>query len=104
MPKVEPPPLANYVSIADYVPQYGDYVVWCKWFTTWHGIVADFDVNKNEVGIIFEGTPFLLFTLDGFKYEKYTRTIKLPKIRSSFKGSWAVLRHDTQRNITVWYV
>ena len=57
MPKVEPPPLANFVSIADYVPQYGDYVVWCKWFTTWHGIVADFDVNKNEVDIIFEGTP-----------------------------------------------
>jgi hypothetical protein len=102
--KVEPPPLANYLSVVDYIPQYGDYVIWCKWFTTWHGTVTYFDVDKSEVSIIFEGTPFLLFTLDELKHEKYTRKIKLSKIRSSLKGSWAVLRHDTQRNVTIWHI
>jgi len=102
--QVELPPLANYISIVDYIPEYGDHVVWCKWFTTWHGVVTGFDVNKNEVDIIFEGSPFLLFTLDASKHEKYTHTMKLPKIKSSIRGSWAVLRHDTQRNDTIWYV
>ena len=102
--QVELPPLANYMSIIDYVPEYGDYVVWCRWFTSWHGVVVGFDVNKNEVDIIFEGTPFLLLTLDTSKHEKYTRTVKLSKIKSSIRGSWAALKHDTQHNSTIWYV
>ena len=104
MPDVELPPLAAYKSIKDYMPEYGDYVTWSRWFSTWHGVVSNYDVDANEVHIIFEGTPYLLFTLDHPSFDKYTYKKNLNKIRNSTRSSWAVLRHDAQHNATIWYI
>ena len=53
MPDVELPPLAAYKSIKDYMPEYGDYVTWSKWFSTWHGVVSNYDVDTNEVPVSY---------------------------------------------------
>jgi hypothetical protein len=107
MAKIEtitPPPLAHYNNIADYIPRYGDYVIWSGWFTTWHGIVVDFSVQTGEVSIIFSGLMSLLLTLRPDEQAKDTRKIKLTKIQDSSYGTWTAQQHDQTRNVNIWYI
>jgi len=41
------PPLAQYRSISEYSPKYGDYIVWAGWFVKWCGIVTNFDAQTG---------------------------------------------------------
>ncbi len=98
------PALAHYKPLSDYVPAYGDYVVWSGWFTTWHGIVSNYDQETNKLSVIFSGIPFLLFTMDHTQQKVDTREIELTKIKNASQGKWAIQQHDRVRNAVIWYI
>jgi hypothetical protein len=102
--KINPPPLVQYRDIVNYTPRYSDYLVWSGWFTTWHGVVTNYDAEKEEVSAIFSGIPFVLFTLNDEEQQSETRIIKLSKICSASHGKWAVLQHDHANNTNIWYI
>ena len=104
MPNVDMPPLAHYKPVGDYTPSFGDYVVWSGWFATWHGVVSLYDEPSGIMTIIFGGTPKLLFTLTPEEQKSETTTVTLSQVRSGWRGGWAFLKHDSQRNVNVWYV
>ena len=105
--KLDLPPLAQYKPRKDWRPQYGDYFVWSRWVSTWHGTVINFDQDADEVSIVFAGVPFLLFTMD-LKNEaavkKETRKLKLDMIRNAGNGKFAIQRHDEAQNAVIWYI
>ena len=98
------PPLAIYKRVVEYVPQYGDFIVWTGWFSTWVGVVTHFDKNTNELHVIFSTIPYLLFTMSDVEQKKETRKIDINKIKSSQSGTYAVLQRDYQHNVNVWYI
>lgn len=98
------PPLAQYRQLGEYIPHYGDNIIWSGWFSTWFGVVTDFDETTGELSIIFAGVPFLLFTLTPEEQTKETRKVKLSKIQSARHGTFAVNTHDYTRNASIWYV
>lgn len=100
----ELPPLAQYFPREQYVPQYGDYIVWSRWFSCWHGVVKYFDEEANDVHVIFAGVPFLLFTMSNEQQEKETFKIKLSELRSARNGKYAILQHNYAANANVWYI
>lgn len=102
--KTEQVHLAQYRPLSDYVPAYGDYVVWSGWIATWHGVVANYDPKEDELYIIFAGVPFLLFTMTEEEQKKATRKIKLAKIKNAAQGNWAVQQHLQAHNAVVWYI
>ncbi len=102
--KSDLPPLAQYRSLSEYIPNYGDYIVWTGWLTTWHGVVINHDPDDGDVYIIFSSIPFVLFTLEEHEQERETRKIKLSSIRGASHGTWAALQHDFTRNSNVWYL
>lgn len=104
MPKMDMPPLARFSNLEDYVPAYGDVVIWAGWLTTWIGVVSDFDRDTNTLQIVFNGVPYVLFTLRPEEYVQHMRKISMTDIRGATKGVWAIQKHDTQRNTVVWYV
>jgi hypothetical protein len=97
-------PLAHYRGLDRYVPKFGDFVVWSGWFSQWHGVVNGFNLDLQEVDIIFSVTPFVLLTLDPEEIKRETHKVKISKIRSASKGSWAIMQHDTDQNTNIWYV
>lgn len=98
------PPLAQYRSLAEYIPHYGDYIVWAGLITTWHGVVTNYDEETGELAIIFAGLPFLLFTMKEHEQEREIRKIKLSKIQAASHGTFAIHKHDYTRNATVWFI
>ncbi len=104
MPKTETPVLAQYLNLDNYIPKYGDYVIWSGWFATWHGLVVDFDAEFQQVSIIFAGLPYLLFTLSDEEQEKETKKIPLTRIQNASRGAWAVMRHEEAKGLNVWYI
>lgn len=96
--------LAQYRRLSEYTPAYGDFVVWSGWFTTWHGVVSNYDQQTDELYIIFANIPFLLFTMSSEEQERETKKIKLSKIKNASQGNWAIQQHDPIRNTIVWYV
>ena len=101
--RVEPQNLALYKNLQEYTPSIGDYVVWARWWSTWHGIVSSYDLKTDNMYIIFAGVPFLLLTMDEREQQKETKTITLSKIKNASQGSFAIQQHDKQRN-TIWYI
>lgn len=97
-----PPPLAQYRQRIDYIPSYGDYVVWSGWFSTWHGLVIDYDKKTDNVSVIFAGVPYLLFTMDEKDHPKETVVIPLLKLRQAPNGLYAIAQNDGKA--TVWYI
>ncbi len=98
------PPLAQYKDIAEYVPVYGDTIVWSGWVTTWFGVVTDFDAETGELSVIFAGIPFLLFTMKPDEMTKETKLISLAKIQGSSHGTFAAHQHDYTRNVSLWFI
>ena len=118
MPKTEVS-LAVYKNISDYVPAYGDFVIWTGWFVTWCGVVSNYapgermgDNNtliaklseEERISIIFSTMSFLLFTMTEKEQKKNTRILNLDKIRNSANGVFAISQHDYVHNVTVWYI
>lgn len=102
MPEVQTPPLATYKSIADYVPGYADFVIRSKLLRTWYGVVVDFDADKGEVAIAFEGTPRLLFTMFPEEISNSLFIFKLSDIRRLKKGRWYIQKSINGSN--TWYI
>lgn len=98
------PPLAHYRQRLQYIPQYGDYIIWSRWFSTWHGVIKDYDKNTDELHVIFAGVPYLLFVMSDQEQEAETYKIKLSEIRSAKNGKYAINQHDKQANAGVWYI
>lgn len=98
------PPLAQYKPLNEYEPTYGNFIVWSGWFTTWHGVVTDFDENTGEIVALFAGMPFLLFTLKEHEMPKATKRIALSRVQGSAHGTFAVHHHDLTRNVSIWYI
>jgi hypothetical protein len=96
------PPLAQYKPRSEYVPQYGDYIVWSRWFSCWHGVVTHFDKETREVHVIFAGVPFLLFTMSEVEQEKETIKLQLAELHGANNGKYSILQHTAQSN--VWYI
>lgn len=97
-----PPPLAQYKARSEYVPKYGDYIVWSKWFSTWHGFVVNYDKSSDEVHAVFAGVPFLLLTMEESDHETETVKIKLSKLRSAPNGKFAIQTMEGQT--PVWFI
>jgi len=98
------PPLAQYKSRSEYKPQYGDYLVWSKWFTTWHGLVVDYDQTTNELFVVMAGIPYLLFTMQSTEFERETVKIKLTDIKRAPNGKYAIQHHDQSQNAIIWFI
>jgi len=98
------PPLAQYRSRNEYKPQYGDYFVWSKWFTTWHGLIINYDQTNDDVYIVMSGVPYLLFTMNSTQFEKETISIKLTDIKRAPNGKYAIQHHDQNQNTIIWYI
>lgn len=102
--KIDSPALAHYRPLSDYTPAYGDYIVWSGWWTTWHGIVSNYDVKTGDLSVIFSGIPFLLLTMSDQQQRVDTRVINIKKITNASQGKWAVQQHDRIRNAVIWYI
>lgn len=102
--KTLPPPLAAYRRISDYVPTYGDFIIWAGWLTSWNGVVSNYEEDSKKLHVVFSTLPFLLFTMSDAEIEKNTRIIDLDKIRTSPNGVFSVCQHDFKNNTTVWYI
>jgi hypothetical protein len=97
-------PLAYHRPRSMYKPQYGDFIIWSKWFNTWYGVVKHFDVNTNELHVIFEGLPILLFTMSEEEQAKETYRIKLSDIKDAKNGKYSILQNDQQARDSIWYI
>lgn len=100
----DPPPLAQYKSRREYEPQYGDYLVWSGWFTTWHGLIIDYDNRTNKLTAIVAGVPFILFTMDPSNFDKESIRLDLDHVRKAPNGKYAFQRHDQSQNAIIWYI
>lgn len=98
------PPLAQYKDLAEYTPHYGDTIVWSGWFSSWFGVVNDFDAETGELSVIFAGLPFLLFTMKEHEMKKELRKLALSKIQGAPHGTFAVHQHDYTRNTSLWFI
>ena len=98
------PPLIQYRDIASYVPAYGDFLIWTGWLTTWCGVITNFNKENNELSVIFNSVPFVLFTLSPSEQEKETKKIPLGEIKNAPKGKYAVQQRDYSTAATIWYI
>ncbi len=101
--RVDLPALVYYRERVDWIPQYGDYVVWSRWFSAWHGIIVDYD-GEDEMQIIWGGVPYLLFTMDQEQQQRETKTISLKKILNSKNGEYAIQQFDQKASRCIWYI
>lgn len=97
-----PPPLAYHKSIRDYKPQFGDFIIWKKWFSTQYGVVNGVDLETDIVSVIFEATPMLLFTLDQDEMAEKTYLLRLSNIRSHKKGRFYISQETNGKQ--VWHL
>jgi len=95
------PPLAQYKPLDKYTPEYGDFVIWRKWFITWYGVVTGVDKFSN-LTVIFENSPTLLLTLRESEIPKHTKKIPLSNIfNRSIPG---LTFQKVEKGNVVWYV
>ena len=102
MRDIELPPLATYRALATWTPRYSDFVIWAGWFRVWFGLVNNFDAKRNQVSLIFEGTPRLLFTLTEPEMKKNAYVFDTDFIRNNQRGRWYV--QQCIDGNTIWYI
>jgi len=95
------PMLAEYTSIGDYMPEYGDMVIWAGWISQWNGFVVGYDPVSTKVEIIFSSLMLTLLTMSDVEQKRETKHIELHKIKNSTGGEWSVMRSTKG---VVWYV
>lgn len=98
------PPLAQYRPRSEYIPQYSDYIVWSGWFTTWHGLIIDYDKETNKIYALMSGVPYLLFTMPPIDFPKETVVLNLDQIKRASNGKFAIQHHDQAQNAVIWYI
>lgn len=99
-----PTMLAQYKPRIQYKPQFGDYFVWSKLFTTWHGLVVNYDHDTDELSVVVSGVPFLLLMMSEEDQAKEMIKVKLSDVKKAKNGKFAILQHETNQNANVWYV
>ncbi len=97
------PLLAQYKNRSVYIPQYGDYIIWSGWLSTWHGFVTNYDKKTDRIDVIFSGLPFLLLTMDEKDYERETYQIELQELRQAKNGKYAIQQQAEDKS-TVWFI
>ncbi len=98
------PPLVQYRDLTEYTPAYGDFIVWTGFLTTWCGVVANYDKETESLSVIYNGVPFVLFTLTPEEQMQDMSEVKLGEIRNASKGKYAIQQRDPATNATVWYI
>lgn len=89
--------LAKFRALSKWTPQVGDFIIHHGWlYDKWYGVISN--VGVKMVDVIYDGLPFLLFTLLPEKYNSQTKKISLIAIKSSRGGEFAVLQNG------VWFV
>ncbi len=88
--------LAQYRDLALYIPKIGDFVVWHGWVTRWYGIVSF--ISSDELTIIKENLPKLLFTMPGMHFKNNSKRISLTEIRVSRGGEYSILQGG------IWFI
>lgn len=102
MKSIELPPLAIYRALNAWKPRYGDFVIWAGWFRIWFGLVNNFDSKTDNVSVIFEGTPRLLFTLTEPEMKNNMYIFQTDYIRNNQRGRWYI--QQTIDGNTIWYI
>lgn len=100
----QPPTLANYLSVAEYVPAIGDFIIWAGWFKTYYGIVAEVSPDGKKMQVIWESLPYLLLLLTEDEQREETKEMLLREITDSPTGHISVMKHDAKHNATIWYI
>lgn len=85
-------------SILNYKPMYGDYLIWSRWFSAWHGYLID--MQDKELHFIMAGVPILL--LSDNQSAKSIIKININDIRNSKGGKYSIVRPSN--NEMKWYV
>lgn len=99
MIKFQSPAITSPILI--YQPVFGDYLIWSKWFSTWHGFLVEFD-TKDVVTFVMAGLPSLLVSQT--TVGKSIVKLNLTDIRNSKAGKFAIIRHSPEQNRMVWHV
>lgn len=89
-------PLARFGNIAAWDPQVSDFIIWHGWFSRWYGVVSL--VLGDNVLIVKENLPCLLFSMPQSEYEKNSIQVPISKIKGSQGGEFHVLQKD------IWYI
>ena len=98
------PPLVQYRDLTEYSPAYGDFIIWTGFITTWCGVVTNYDKEEDKLSVIYNGVPFVLFTLTPEEQIQDTTIVNLGAIRNAPKGKYAIQQRDPATNVTVWYI
>jgi len=98
------PPLAQYAQLNDYAPSYSDIIIWSGFWSTWVGVVTNYDARNDELYVIFSTIPYVLFTLTEAEQIGHTQKLSLARIKSSIKGTFAIQKHDFAKNTNIWYL
>jgi len=93
-------PPCSTAQILLYQPAPGDYIIWSRWFSTWHGFLVDMD--KDTLTFIMAGLPSLLVSLSNSG--KSMVKLNLIDIRNSTGGKFAIIRHIREQDRMMWYV
>jgi hypothetical protein len=94
-------PACHTQSILTYVPLYGDYLVWSKWFSTWHGFLIDYR-QPSDCTFMIAGLPALLVRTDGIG--KSIQKLNLEELRNSRGGRFTIIRHSHEHSLPIWFV
>lgn len=97
------PPLAQFKPRLEYEPAYGDYVIWSRWFSTWHGFVVGINKETDTLSIIWAGIPFLLLTMDEAEQAKETKSHGLNRIRHASNGQYAI-QQTAKGGSQIWFI
>lgn len=83
--------LAHFRSFAKYRPKVGDFIIWHGWFRKrWYGVVSN--INGDELLVIKENLPKLLFTLSPSEFKSNTIMVSLTNIQTSRGGEFCVIQ------------
>lgn len=96
-------PLAQYLSLEEWKPEIGDFIVWHGWFQHWFGVVSA--VSDTEVTVIRKGMPILVLTIVPSEQDKNKLTLDLAEVKSG--GSFWIGNYATIKAINnnlVWYI
>lgn len=104
MKKQEGPILAQTLNLQDYLPAYGDFIIWSGWFGTTYCLVVGYAPTTHTLTAIMSGNPAVLFTLGDSEQTSRTRNLTMEQINQASRGTFAVLRQDKKTNSNVWYI
>jgi hypothetical protein len=82
--------LARYRGLTTWKPKLSDFVIWHGWFSRWYGIISG--INGNQITVIKENLPKLLFTMPESDRSKNTISLQVDKIKSSRGGEFHILQ------------